>query len=711
MRTLTSKPARGGPAAPSPAAPQAAAPQRPVQRKAVGAGTGDALEREADRNADRLVAEMRSGERDPRHDDELGPGLRYAERPGSPSGPAGGGGGGGGSAGAGVALSASQRAFFEPRLQFDFSRVRLFADEAAARSAAGLHARAYTSGSDIVFGARQYTPLTDEGRWLLAHELTHVVQQERGAARADSVQRAPLDAGATPEAAPATAAAPAATSAAAGGAPGLIAEDDAAELAPGQMRKTAFLDALNAEVCATAESALAGTAWSAAGCPWITRWFGYYRGRGGAEIERSLRRYAPQAAGAASARDYIPLVGERVRVGIGTWRRTGEVPPLPEGAPALGAGGGVLAGLGGLAASVGALLLKARDAAGGGARGADPAGGGASTASFLGRLGAGHPLDGSVAARMSSALGEDISRVRIHTDTAAAALSDQLDARAFAVGDHVAFGAGEYRPGTPVGDAILAHELAHVAQQSGGGTGAGAGGGASSRSVGALEENADQAAAGAMLALWGGGATGGRQAGGRRGAFMRSGLGLQRCNRGGGDATTAAAPAKPTMSVSGDSYDDSGGARYSAKKIKFTVDVPAGGDVHDWALVNWVKGSDKGADGKPYKAKVYDTITDIDFASFQVDSQDADPVYWSDASGRWNYIAVGANGFYATDSPGPKSHVWDAGEQVNLSYKMSLYKLADLPLTTTGDVGGATPVQEYPWEMKVHCDAAGNITH
>jgi hypothetical protein len=62
----------------------------------------------------------------------------------------------------------------------DFSRVRIHTDAKAAESARAVNARAYTVGHDIVFGAGQYVPGTSEGRRLIAHELTHVVQQQRG---------------------------------------------------------------------------------------------------------------------------------------------------------------------------------------------------------------------------------------------------------------------------------------------------------------------------------------------------------------------------------------------------------------------------------------------------------------------------------------------------------------------------------------------------
>jgi len=60
---------------------------------------------------------------------------------------------------------------------YDFSHVRVHTDAQATQSARAVSARAYTVGRDIVFGAGEYAPTTSAGRQLLAHELTHVVQQ------------------------------------------------------------------------------------------------------------------------------------------------------------------------------------------------------------------------------------------------------------------------------------------------------------------------------------------------------------------------------------------------------------------------------------------------------------------------------------------------------------------------------------------------------
>jgi hypothetical protein len=77
----------------------------------------------------------------------------------------------------GQPLDAETRAFMEPRFGHDFSRVRVHTDTKAAESARAVNALAYDVGRDVVFGAGQYAPSTSAGRQLMAHELTHVVQQ------------------------------------------------------------------------------------------------------------------------------------------------------------------------------------------------------------------------------------------------------------------------------------------------------------------------------------------------------------------------------------------------------------------------------------------------------------------------------------------------------------------------------------------------------
>ncbi|WP_206366438.1 eCIS core domain-containing protein [Sphingomonas gei] len=92
-------------------------------------------------------------------------------------------------ASSGSPIEPQARAYFEPRFRRDFSAVRVHSDAQAGQAAGVLGARAYTSGDHIVFGEGQYRPGGADGRKLLGHELTHVVQQ---GGRRDVLQRSPL---------------------------------------------------------------------------------------------------------------------------------------------------------------------------------------------------------------------------------------------------------------------------------------------------------------------------------------------------------------------------------------------------------------------------------------------------------------------------------------------------------------------------------------
>ncbi|WP_206197490.1 eCIS core domain-containing protein [Terrimonas sp.] len=74
-------------------------------------------------------------------------------------------------------LDAVTKNFMESRFGYDFSDVHIHNDTLAHQSSSAINAKAYTSGNHIVFGAEQYQPGTNAGKQLLAHELTHVVQQ------------------------------------------------------------------------------------------------------------------------------------------------------------------------------------------------------------------------------------------------------------------------------------------------------------------------------------------------------------------------------------------------------------------------------------------------------------------------------------------------------------------------------------------------------
>jgi hypothetical protein len=79
----------------------------------------------------------------------------------------------------------------------------------------------------------------------------------------------------------------------------------------------------------------------------------------------------------------------------------------------------------------------------------------------------GSPLEATTRKFMEAGFGQDFSHVRVHTDGAAARSARALDAAAYTTGGHIAFGRGNYSPGTSEGRNLLAHELAHVVQQGG----------------------------------------------------------------------------------------------------------------------------------------------------------------------------------------------------------------------------------------------------
>ena len=82
--------------------------------------------------------------------------------------------------------------------------------------------------------------------------------------------------------------------------------------------------------------------------------------------------------------------------------------------------------------------------------------------------GGGQPLDRGVGSKIGGALGADFSGVKVHTDSKSDNLNRSLSAKAFTLGSDVFFSKGAYNPGTQSGKQLLAHELTHVVQQTGG---------------------------------------------------------------------------------------------------------------------------------------------------------------------------------------------------------------------------------------------------
>ncbi|WP_386069614.1 DUF4157 domain-containing protein [Tahibacter sp. UC22_41] len=145
--------------------------KKKVQAKFAVGAANDAFEREADAVADRVMGDAAPGSTSPapvavqRAADRATDG---ADAPASVDAVL---------AHGGAPLDSMLRADMEARFGHDFSHVRTHTDAAAERSAQEIDAAAYTAGHHVVFGRGRYAPSTTGGRRLIAHELTHVLQQ------------------------------------------------------------------------------------------------------------------------------------------------------------------------------------------------------------------------------------------------------------------------------------------------------------------------------------------------------------------------------------------------------------------------------------------------------------------------------------------------------------------------------------------------------
>jgi hypothetical protein len=137
-----------------------------IQPKLTVSTPGDAYEQEAEEVADRVMQMPAIAK----------PTETPKASPGSPATR----GELGGMFGTGQPIPDPVRGYLEPRLNHEFSGVRVHTDSVAAESAKSVRADAYTVGRDVVFGAGRYAPQTNQGVRLLAHELAHVMQNDGG---------------------------------------------------------------------------------------------------------------------------------------------------------------------------------------------------------------------------------------------------------------------------------------------------------------------------------------------------------------------------------------------------------------------------------------------------------------------------------------------------------------------------------------------------
>ncbi|HTM22114.1 MAG TPA: DUF4157 domain-containing protein, partial [Kofleriaceae bacterium] len=385
------------------------------------------------------------------------------------------------SKGAGSPVPSAVRGPVEAQLGVDLAGARVHDDPGSRQAAGAMGARAFAHGGDVFLGPGE----SGGDLGLMAHELTHVAQQ--GAAQDKAVQRqVAVGAADSPAEKQADAVAGQVT---AGAAPTQLIIDSG-ELQTGQWLKSAFMTVLRMQVSA-AVSAELGPLWDVAGCPYIDAVFARYQNADAAAVERTARRYSRLPA-PKTASELIPPIVARVRDGVHRWKDgddisgdlqaagyTGPVPPPP-----------TLKGVGTYLANkvedkldaagqavtelfTGPLvnIVPHQVAMGAALKPVDPAAP-ATAQSLVTELGPPQPLDGATASRMGEAFGgEDFSQVKVHTGEQAQRKVADAGGSALAVGQHVAFAAGEYQPGTPRGDAMLAHELAHTVQQRGAGAG------------------------------------------------------------------------------------------------------------------------------------------------------------------------------------------------------------------------------------------------
>jgi hypothetical protein len=252
------------------------------------------------------------------------------------------------------------------------------------------------------------------------------------------------------------------------------------------MRRADFMAKVEPAI-KSAVSAELGPPWNVADCPYIEKYLAIYRERPAAVVEQFVRRYTGSMAPEPLA--LVVALSGRVRRGVQQWKETGKLPGDVAAADPRTAA----------AALTPAPAMQRKPAPGspGAAEGVGAAG---SSSEVLASLGEGRPLESGTAARMGRAFDTSFADVRIHDDETGGAVAKQQNALAFTVGKHVAFAPGKYNPGSPEGDALLAHELTHVMQQrgetSGGGATAGSG----------AEADADRAAVDAVKHLHAGSA-------------------------------------------------------------------------------------------------------------------------------------------------------------------------------------------------------------
>ncbi len=450
--------------------------------------------------------------------------------------------------GGGKSLSESEKKYFEPRFGADFSSVKLHTGSQANDLARSVNARAFTVGRDIFFGGSQYNSDSTDGRKLMAHELTHTIQQ--GAVRRKPLQRKTWSISSLnstiqrKESTDET------------GVSGMfevtasalwfhttkkwkksllskntkvkvlgvksgswvwviandekgyvhrsylkriksnsnpgeltsnlwIVEDNAEATSNSQISKSLFIELLHLELKEVMEPELEGTLYTTKKCPMLTTIMSTVKKLSALHIENMIRMYISSVGNGYY--DYIKQTKERAAKDTARWINNEEIElpvfgALPSRETFEQMGDSVNWFLGFFAKSKpGGLQIKSK-------------------VSPLQDLGPGQPMESTIRTKMEGAFGTSFTNVRIHNNKHTAQIATNTNVRAFTLGQSIGFGSGEYNPGTPVGDALLAHELAHTIQQKEAAPGIFAKSNISNTSD--LEKDADNSAVGAIAKLW-----------------------------------------------------------------------------------------------------------------------------------------------------------------------------------------------------------------
>lgn len=477
---------------------------KPIQKKLAISEPGDAYEQEADRVAKQVVRMPSEdvGKKQPASVNHpmvqcrvSSGGTDLAEAPSivhdvldSPGQP----------------FDAVTRAYFEPRFQHDFSHVRVHATDAGEQSARAVNAQAYTVGHDIVFGEGGFPPQTDKGRYLIAHELSHVVQQSGSVGPRESHQGFTDVARAVPS-------------------QKLVQRDEATgNSAP---ESCPFKEPVSAGVAKIIESELSrGRAANYDADELQTAFFHTHNQReviaNCCNAELAAAEHYFYSRYSVANHDYSPFEMKALVWGYGVFKflvpRLGNCPKSAntQGSQDWGYKGiqdaerdlffqnlsqkdkssdeNLMQAKPSIGTSTDPLELEADRVAERVIR-MSPAEMSrnqndritrplvqrrASTGTAAGRAevppivhevlnSRGQPLDPATRAFFEPRYGHDFSEVRVHTDEKAAKSARVVNALAYTVGRDVVFRAGQYALETMGGQLLLAHELAHVVQQSG----------------------------------------------------------------------------------------------------------------------------------------------------------------------------------------------------------------------------------------------------